>query len=679
MTHSEMTHRDVTHPVIDPEVAPPTSPEPELTDALEAGRNAATRCAWREAYDLLAAADAAGLLTVADLESLAQAAWWSGRLPAFFDASERAYATFVEQGNLARAGRVALSLAREYGHKAPAIAAGWFNRAERLLEQEPDSPEYGYLALARVSAVLGRGDLDLALEHARRAYEIGSRSGDRDLQALALHKHGYVLVVKGQVSDGMALLDEATASAVSGELGTLATAIVYCNTISTCRDLADYRRAGEWTEAASRWCERQAIAGFPGVCRVHRAEVMAFRGAWVDAEREARKACDELRELVPDIAGEGFYELGQIRLCVGDLPGAEEAFRQAHELGREPQPGLAMLRLLEGRVEIAVSSIKRALADESWDRLARARLLPAHVEIALATGDLEDARASTEELEAIAATYATPALEATAVFARGALQLKEGHAADAVQSLRRAWQLWRQVDAPYEAAKTRALLGEAYGAAGDREAATLELQAARSVFERLGAALDARRAAGLLERIVAADGGEAFSRGRRARRTFMFTDIVKSTNLVEAIGDDAWEDLLRWHDHTLRSLFAGHGGEEINRTGDGFFVGFGDAAAAVECAVAIQRTLTDHRRAHGFSPQVRIGLHSASAARRGSDYGGKGVHEAARIAALAEGGEILASRETVSGESIPCDVSEPRSVQLKGITQPVEVVTVQWR
>ena len=159
----------------------------------------------------------------------------------------------------------------------------------------------------------------------------------------------------------------------------------------------------------------------------------------------------------------------------------------------------------------------------------------------------------------------------------------------------------------------------------------------------------------------------------------MFTDIVKSTNLLEAIGDEAWEDLLRWHDQTLRSLFLGDGGEEIKHAGDGFFVAFPDAAAAIECAVAIQRTLADHRREHGFSPQVRIGVHIAEATRRGRDYGGKGVHVASRIAALAEGGEILASQGTLAAGPVRFSVSELRAVSLKGISEPVQVVTIDWR
>jgi class 3 adenylate cyclase len=662
----------------------PDSPsEIPSADALEAGRDACRRNAWREALQLLGAADAAQGLEPGDLERLGEAAFWSSRLSVSVDAWERAYAAYVAAGNRRRAGFIALRLSQEYSNRlAPAVAAGWLKRAERLLEEQRDSAEYGYLLLLQARGAVGRGDLDGALERTRAALGIGVCTGDRDLQALSLHAQGHVLVTKGDVADGMALIDEATVAAVCGELGPLATALVYCRTISICRDLADFRRAGEWTAAAQRWCERQAITGFPGVCRVHRAEVMHFRGAWADAEQEVRRACRELVEFVPADAGEAFYELGEIRLTVGDLPAAEGAFRQAHELGREPEPGLSLLRLAEGKTEAAAASIRRALALESVDRLLRARLLPAQVEIALVAGDHESAARAAEELETIAETYGTAALEAFARHARGAVALGRGDSQAALQALRRAQQIWRELDAPYEAARTRILMADTYRALGDEAAGTLELQAAHAAFERLGAALDQRR---VLERLAEVGAGVARAAAaglQREARTFMFTDIEGSTSLVAAMGDEAWSNLLRWHDQTLRSLFVAHGGEEIKQAGDGFFVGFGDAASAIDCAVAIQRALEEHRRAHGFAPQVRIGVHAAEADRRGMDYGGKGVHEAARIAGIARGGEIVTSQGTLAERGgRPCryPVSAPRPETLKGLAEPVPVVSIEWR
>ncbi|MFN2431442.1 MAG: adenylate/guanylate cyclase domain-containing protein [Gemmatimonadota bacterium] len=653
----------------------------QVAGGLQAGLEAFERRAWREAFDRLQAVDASEPLEPSHLEQLAEAAWWTGRLQACIDTLERAYAGHVTAGTRRRAAFVAWLLARDYGHKlCPALASGWFSRAERILAEEPEGPEHGYLELAHAGIARGRGDLDDALAHGARACEIGGRFGSRDLQALGLHDQGYVRILQGRVQEGLALLDEATAAAVGGELGPRATAAIYCNTITACRDLADFRRAGEWTEAAKRWCDRQAISGFPGVCRIHRAEVFRLRGAWRDAEAEARRACEELKDFALDVASEGFYEIGEIRLRIGDLAGAAQAFHQADELGREPEPGLSMLRLAEGNVEAAVAGIGRALADESWDRLARARLLPAAVEIALAAGDLAAGETGAAELEQAATTFGTPAFEALALAARAAVHLEREEAGAALPALRRALRLWRELEAPYEAARARMLLGRAFRMQGDEDAARRELQAARGAFERLGAALDARRAGELAGAVAASEAQASLRERGQAARTFMFTDIVGSTSLLEAMGNEAWRDLLRWHDQTLRAIVAEHGGEEVSHTGDGFFVGFRDAGAALDCAVAIQRRLSEHRRTHGFAPQLRIGLHRAEAIRRGVGYGGLGVHAAARIAALADGGEILASDEAVADAGAArYAVTAAREVELKGLREPVSVVAVDWR
>jgi class 3 adenylate cyclase len=642
---------------------------------LTAGREAISRNAWREAFDLLTEAEASEKLEPEDLEGLGEAAWWTGRLDDCIDARQRAYAAYVNSGSHRRAAMLALSLAKDhYAKQAAAVGSGWLNRAQRILEQDPDSVEFGYLQRMRaVLAFEGERDFESALEHATRAYDIAARFGDRDLLALALHDQGRILVAQGHVADGMALIDEATVAAVGGELGPFWTAAIYCNTITACRDLADYGRAAEWSDAAKRWCDRQAIAGFPGMCRVYRAEIMRLRGSWQEAEREARRACQELKEFNLSYTAEAFYEVGEIRLRMGDLAGAEDAFGQAHELGREPQPGLSLLQLAQGKVDAAVASIGRALRDSPSDRLARSRLLPAQVEIAIANGDLETASAAADELADIAGAFGSAALRGTGLSAQGAVFLAEGNAVAALSAFREGCQLWQQIDAPYEAARVRMLMALAHRALGDEEATVLDLRAARSAFERLGARPDAARAAELMGMDSTVHTGSSLT------KTFMFTDIVKSTALVEAIGDGAWEDLVRWHDQILRSQFASHGGHEVDHAGDGFFVAFDEAAAAIECAVAVQRTLAEHRRAHGFSPQVRIGLHTAEAVRSGATFRGKGVHQAARIASMAEGAQILISGTTLDAATSRYPASEARTVRLKGISEPVEVSTIDWR
>jgi class 3 adenylate cyclase len=403
---------------------------------------------------------------------------------------------------------------------------------------------------------------------------------------------------------------------------------------------------------------------------VHRATVVRLRGAWTEAEREARVAAEELTEHgTISIAAAAFKELGEIRLRMGDIASAEEAFHQAHELGDDPQPGLALAQLAKNNGNAATSQITRALT-ESAAPLLRAKLLPAVVEIALATDDVDTADAAATELQAIADQYGTAMLRAYAADAAGSVLLAQREPS-AVARLREALRLWQEIDAPYEAARTRERLGLAYRVATDENAAALELEAARASFERLGAARDLRRVADALGREPAAP--------KRVTRTFMFTDIVGSTNLIETLGDDAWNDLRRWHDHVLRAAFAAHNGEEVDHAGDGFFVAFPDASNALECAVAIQRLLAEHRRTSGFAPRLRIGVHADAATQSGADYQGLGVHAAARIGSLAQGDEVLATESTLAAAGGEWPTGEPREVELKGITGKVGVLSVAWR
>jgi len=656
--------------------------------SLQAARDALVRHAWDEARDLFREAEESGPLAAADLEQLAEAAWWSGHLDERDDAFERAYAAYLEAGSRLQAAGMALRLAESaFQRLAAPVGGGWMSRAERLLEEEPRSAVHGFQAGLKAFRLIMAGQLEDGLQAADEAIELARLYGNRDGEALGLNLKGRALLKQGDVAAGMALIDESTVAAMGGELHPWATANVYCSTIDACRDLADWQRAVEWTEEADRQLRSQRIGGYPGICRVHRAEIMRLRGTWPEAEQEAREACVELerfRLLVP--AGWGYYEVGEVRLRMGDFAAAEGAFQRAFEFGRDPQPGLALLRLAQGDQAAAASSIKRALSeaeaplavsgDSAKEPLGRGHLLPAQVDIALATGDHETANAAATELEAIADHYGSTALQAAAATARGSVQLAQGDALAAIESLERGRQLWQTVGAPYEGALVRARMGEAYRAAGDETASIQVLEAARSTFERLGAVPDLHRVDAMLVRYTA---GRPTT-GVRQIKTFMFTDMVSSTDLIEAIGDQAWVELISWHDKTLRSLFARHGGEEVSHAGDGFFVAFENARSAVESAVAIQRTLTAHRRKAGFAPWVRIGLHTAEATHSGGSYRGKGVHEAARVGALADQDEILVTKPTLQAAgAISVSVAETRSVTLKGIKDQVEVASVQWQ
>jgi class 3 adenylate cyclase len=648
-----------------------------VKDYVQQGRDAYRRHAWHEAYDLLRSADAESPISPEDLGLLAESAWFAGDPDAAIEARERAHAGYLEQGDKCHAAEMALQLAiGHFERLETAIGNGWLGRARRLLEQTPNEcAAHGWQAIALAYLALRMtGDGEEALRQAKLAEGIGERLAIPALRAVGLQQRGHALIAMGLVDDGLALIDESTVAAVSGELDALTTGRIYCGTISACRDLADWRRAAEWTDAAERWCHRQGVSGFPGICRVHRAEIMDLRGSWADAEREARRACEELSKYDLVLSGEAQYEIGEVRLRVGDVEGAREAFRQADEFSRVPEPGRSLLRLAQGDAQGANVSVKRALAGVESQAFIQARLLPAAVDIGLAAGDLDSVAQHVAKLEQIAGSFRTTAVTATAEYARGLLLLAQGDAATALARQRHALELWHEIGAPYEIARARTALGEALRADGDDDAARLEFKSAKAAFERLGALPDAKHVGQLLgdEQGIAARAGE------RVKRTFVFTDIVGSTPLVEALGDDAWQELIHWHDQTLRTIFSRYGGTEVRQTGDGFFVAFEDASAAIEAAVAIQRSLAEHRRGHGFALQVRIGLHEAEASTRAIDFAGRGVHEAARIGSLADGGQILASVNTVQSSATRFPISTARTVTLKGVSRPVEVVTIEW-
>jgi class 3 adenylate cyclase len=648
--------------------------EPTTSDPPLAAREALDRHAWDEAFELFSRADRDGDLSGPDLEALAEAAWFTARADLALEVKERAFKAYSAEGDRRRAAHLALNLTQEYSYRGKrSIASAWMRRGERLLEGEAESYPHGYLAVRRSEAAREAGDIDAAIDLAERAVQIGARVGDADLQATALTLLGSLKIATGETSDGFALMEEATIAAVNGELSPFVSGVTYCRMIAECRDLTDYRRASEWTEAAERWCELRSVSGFPGICRVHRAEVVALSGAWERAEEELRRATDELVAFnaIPPLA-DGFYAIGEIRLRMGDLRGAEEAIRQAHALGRSPEPGMALIRLAEGKARAALVAINSAVQQQTWDQWARARLLPAQIEIAIAAGETALARQAAEELERLVQTYESPALHARKHEAFGRVLLAEGDHALAAQEIRTAIDDWREVAAPYEVARGRALLASALRAMRDDDAADLELGVARDEFVRLGAGLDEAEAEKAMQTAA-----ERRAAPIQIRRTFMFTDIVGSTNLAELLGNQSWERLLRWHDDALRTLFARSGGEVINSTGDGFFVAFDSARRGIDCAIAIQRALVEHRRTSGFAPSVRIGLHAGEANRRGDDYSGMTVHVAARVAALAGDGEIVATTETLA-DAGDIQASDPREASLKGVTDPVGVASVLW-
>jgi class 3 adenylate cyclase len=645
-----------------------------LADPLEAGRAAFTRHAWDKAFELLTRADAGVGLPGPDLESLATAAFFAGHADLRTPTLERAFAAYQHTGEVIRAAFIAVEVASAFSLRGKAsVASAWARRAERLLDGHAESYAQGFLTLIKSDLAKKAGDVPKALELAAEAVAIGKRTGHQDLHAYALATQATLRIATGAIGEGIGLLEEAAIDAVNGELSPLRAGITACQMIAACRDLTDYRRATEWIELTDRWCEIESVHGFPGVCRLHRAEVVAVQGSWQLAIEELERAIAELRkfEAIPVIA-DGLYAIGDIRRLQGDFKGAEEALREAHALGRSPQPALALIRLESGKVKSAAAAIDAALAESSWDAIARLRLLAAQVEIALTAGDLDLARTAVGQLAELVEQESPPAIRAALAYARGRVQFAVGDGTGSARELRAALREWRDVGATYEIARTRAALSRALRGIGDDDDADLELRAAREEFERLGAKPDLAAV-----EIEVRDLEERRAGRAQVRMAFLFTDIVGSTRLAEALGDHAWERLLRWHDDMLRAEVARHGGQIVHSTGDGFFAAFDTARHAIRSAIAIQRALTSHAVTSGFAPPVRIGVHAADATQRGGDFSGVGVHVAARIAALARGGEILVSADALA-EGGHIYTQNPREVEIRGVSERVDVASVVW-
>jgi len=636
----------------------------EVLEGVEAGRAAIAARRWRDGYELLKAADEAEPLGADDLELLAWSAYFTEEIAQVVPLLERAYAAHVAAGDLERAAFDAVQLAHEYGsvRLQQAVGNGWLARAERLLEGLPEGRAHGYLALQRALEALGRRDFDATYELGETAERIGREHGDMGLELRGRQRRAVALVYRGDIDEGKLLLNEVNAAAYSGAIQPYDTVVIYCNAIGACRDVAAFDEASQWTERAQLFCDEHSISAFPGVCRVNRAEVMRYEGKLEAAEAAATEASELLAGWAPRIAGAAYAEIGEVRLRLGDLAKAEEAFDQADALGREPEPGRSLLLLARGKTAAALASIRRAVTDD-LPALERARRLPALVEIAVAAEGVDEAAAAAEELASTAARYDTPALHAAAGVATGAVALARDDATGAVRPLRTALRLWHETNARYEAARTRVLLASAYAATGDGDGAMHELAQAGSVFDQLGARLDAQRVDSLLGRDA----------GRRVTMTFAFTDIVDSTRHLEHHGDVHWQKLLRRHDELVRDAVAIHGGEVVDHTGDGFFLAFDRVEDALAAAAAVQRAAEEH-----LPFDLRIGVHTAEATHLGENYRGKGVHTAARIGALAGGGEIVASAASVRGVA-DLSTGPPRAEQLKGLAEPVEVVAVEWR
>lgn len=465
-------------------------------EALERGRQSFDRQAWGNAFVQLSAKDHERPLEAQDLERLAVAAYMVGKDDDCAEAWTRAHHLYLRRRDSAAASRCAFWQACGLyfkGEMAPAM--GWVARGRHVLEvAEEDCVEQGWLLFLIALPIMFQGDPEKAHSDFVQAGRIAERFADPDVMTLSRLGRGQSLIMQQKTTEGMVLLDELMVAVVSGEVSPIVAGIAYCAVIDLCQTIFDLRRAREWTAALSRWCDSQPdLVPYRGNCLVHRCEIFQLQGAWPDALEAAERACEWLSGPTAwDSLGSAYYQLGEIERLRGQWPKAEEAYRRASQAGREPEPGMSLLRLAQRRVDAANVAIRR-VCDEAGDPMSRSRVLPAYVEITLAAGDVEAARGAAEELAEIAGELDAPFLHAVATHAAGAVLLAEGDIQAALASLRIAYAAWRELDAPYHAARVRVLIGLACRELGDGDSAEMELEAARRVFEDLGAAPDLER------------------------------------------------------------------------------------------------------------------------------------------------------------------------------------------
>ena len=468
-----------------------------MTDnRLELAGAAYTQMAWGDAFALFTDVDESSPLEPGDLDRAAQAAQLTGRTSDADRLWQRAVREYEQAGDNERAARCAHSLGMSFMQRGDmAQAGGWHARAVRLVgDGVAESAIAGYLLIPVALQALFGGDAAGARPTFLQALEIGEHFGDTDLTALCRLGLGQSLLRLGHSAEGLASLDDAMVSVTAGEVSPLVAGIVYCAVIEACHAMFDLRRAREWTDALSRWCDDQPdLVPFRGQCLTHRAEIMKFHGSWSDALEEVQRACERLLEPPPHPAiGEALYQKAELHRLRGEFAEAEAAYRTTSEWGREPQPGFAQLRLAQGQLSNAETTIRRVMA-ENQDPVERPRLLVAFVEIMLAAQDTTSARSATEELAEIAAVLRSGFLDAAAASAMGAVALADGDALTAMQALRRACTLCCELDTPYDAARSRVLIGLACRELGDDDTATMEFEMARSAFTQLGAKPDIAR------------------------------------------------------------------------------------------------------------------------------------------------------------------------------------------
>jgi len=461
-----------------------------VVEDLVKGREAFERRDWAAAYTRLAEADAEEPLPAAALAMWATAAQLLGRTDACLRVLQRAFQQHVDAGELERAARCCFWLGLTHMLAGDmAVAGGWWGRGWRLVENlATESPERGYLLFPQAVQQQVSGQAEAAAETAAEVEQLGRRFKDANLVTVGMHTRGRALLSQDRVPEGVVLMDEALVGVSAGEVSPLLAGMVYCSTIEACQEISDFDRARQWTKALTRWCDAQPdLVPFTGQCALHRGQLMRLHGAFPDAIEELRLAAERYATSGAVYAsGLAVYERGEVHRLRGELDAAEAAYKEASGCGCEPQPGLALLRLAQGRTEPAVAAARRLLT-ETGDKVRRSKILGPCAEVLLAAGDVEAARGAVAELSDIAGRFGCTALLAQAAFGRASVALVDGDAAMAVPELRAAWRGWYELGARYEAARTRVQLGRACLAAGDEDSARMEIEAAAAGLAELGA------------------------------------------------------------------------------------------------------------------------------------------------------------------------------------------------
>jgi class 3 adenylate cyclase len=474
--------------------APLRTVEPESSQPAARARASFQAKKWDETRDLLLQIEQDGRLTGAQHEMLANSLWWLGRhdeMPARFEA---AFNAFLSEENPQNAAMAAIVLSELYKHaRAPDVSRAWERKAERVLEDDADSDSVARGQLLRwqtVRALEEDSDLDRALQLSDQVMQIARRHGDGNLEALALQDHGRILVASGEVEEGMALMDEAMLAAIAGDVAPMTVGRSFCNMLSVCDQTGDIRRAGQWSEAADKWCSENEHGPYPGVCRIFKAELLWQKGDWPRAESEVMRASTELGMLT-DAIGEAWYQYGEMRLRAGDADKAEAAFQEALARGREPVPGYALLLAARGDAVTGLDLLERALRSPGLPLWARARILPALIELSLETGNVDKAETAVDELTEIGRVSRSELFAGQARAGEGRIALAHGEPAAAIEALKEALRTFNALGVPYEAARVHADLAVAYRNDGASTLSEMEFRAAQAEFERLGAMVEA--------------------------------------------------------------------------------------------------------------------------------------------------------------------------------------------